>query len=70
MLPKQPRTVRASVMTTNLHQTLNDIVSILHMESEAGERYAVEIHVTGPLTVEEAVTALWEKRRAVQIPVT
>lgn len=61
------RVIQASLMTDNLSQTLDVLMRYLTRESEAGERYALELIVTGPLTVEEAVTHLWSRVRAIQV---
>ena len=68
MTPVRDR--RWSAMTTNLPALMADVAALVHEQSDAGERYAVEIHIVGPLTVEESVTALWGRVRVVQIPVT
>lgn len=57
-------------MTDNLAETLRVLVETILAQGEVGARYAVELRVVGPLTVEEAVTHLWSRVRTVQVWVT
>lgn len=58
----QPPTKRvACAMTDRLADTMAALADEIVQGTERGERYAVEITVTGPLTVEEAITVLWER---------
>jgi len=65
-----PRMITADLVTTNLPAAIRAVAEQIAGESGEGERYVVSIRISGPLTVEETVTALWGKVRVVQIPVT
>lgn len=62
--------MQADVLTTNLPDVMRQLSELIAGQSEAGERYAVTLTVVGPLTTEEAVTALWQRVRRVQFPVS